>query len=294
MYDLKTIKVMNEQWERKALLRRTEGVQPTVRQALARLGYLNKPSAGPTITQLAALWDVLNERTKEAGGQKPVGTEAIVEQLSRSIFDGMQLNIFTPWGPRYKTRYPEIRETDPEIATIMELRSVFRDFVRAGIEIRFILMPADFYGIEINGLRTEFVDAYFAALSDAMRSNLGGLVEIVVKPWSSIRKANQELYDELSGKAMESLSENPIPRRAVETAKVFNSLDPEESARRYILERLVEAQIIDKLYNPIKLSVVKKEKDELDGSLKRLYIIKNKAPWMQDAEELSMLQRDGQ
>ena len=42
----------------------------------------------------------------------------------------------------------------------------------------------------------------------------------------------------------------------------------------------MEGILVDQIYDPIKLSLVRKEKDILDGPLKRVYIVKSMAPWL--------------
>ena len=68
--------------------------------------------------------------------------------------------------------------------------------------------------------------------------------------------------------------------KAVRVATTFNPEQPEYSARRYCIERLAEANIISETFDPVKLSIVRAEKDTLDGPLKRVYVIENKAPWL--------------
>ena len=42
----------------------------------------------------------------------------------------------------------------------------------------------------------------------------------------------------------------------------------------------MEGNIVNEVYSPLKLSLVRREKDALDGPLKRIYIVQNKAPWL--------------
>ncbi len=264
---------------------RTVDISQTVRQSLIRLGY----DEG----QLAAC-DVENAyrfivmRSKNTGGQKPVRLEGVLDNFATARFEGTELNFFSPWGPRYKISTPEIEENSPEMKTIGELVEIFQEFVGFGYKPRLVLMPADTYGIEINNLPSEFVVIYFDSLSRVLAKELGDLVKLEIKPWSEIRNEDRERYDELYEEMAARWKYSSLPSRAVNTARFFNPDKPEDSARRYIIERMVEATIIEERYAPIKLSLVRKEKDELDGALRRIYIIRNKAPWMSSESQAQM------
>ncbi|MBI3412556.1 MAG: hypothetical protein HY051_00555 [Candidatus Aenigmarchaeota archaeon] len=196
-----------------------------------------------------------------------------------------KLRLFSPWGPRYNKKTSEIRGFDPEIGTLLEMRLTLEQLEGLRYPTELFLMPADVYGTEINNLSPQFVKEYFMQLSCAATSILGEMTELTIKPWSEIRDENYELYRvgcSLATSDFSSLVKAGELERAVRITQNFGAKNPEESARKYCVERLVEAALIADLYDPIKLSLVRKEKDSLDGPLKRIYIIKNRAPWMGD------------
>ncbi len=169
--------------------------------------------------------------------------------------------------------------------TLQELGEIFGVLSGEGFQVRFLLMPADIYGTEINGLSQAFVNDYFQSLEERAREKLSATSNVIVQPWSEIRGRDWWWYDSLQQAVTENFSgfvSTAEYNSALKTARAFNPENSEESARAYCKERVVEGRIIEKLYSPIKLSLVRKEKDMLDGPLKRLYIIneKNRAPWL--------------
>ena len=203
--------------------------------------------------------------------------------MARARLQEGALQIFSPWGPRYKKTAAKIEPSDPEIGTLREIKLAFEAFAGRNYQIRFLLMPADTYGIDINGLNSGFVREYFKWLEDAAYSELAKVAAVEVKPWSRIIEHSKYAYEELKREIRDDFFTRVGDRqyeRAVMTALRFNPANVEQSARNYCIERVAEAEIIESLYGPIKMSLVRKEKDSLDGKLKRIYIISNRAPWM--------------
>jgi hypothetical protein len=225
---------------------------------------------------IANIWRYIKDRSI----QTPEKPDKILEQLAIAKLTSKNLRLFSPWGPRYNRDSPRIERNDPEIATLKEIRTIFDRFEENGYKIDYLLMPADTYGTEVNGLSKEFVSDYFKWLEEWAYQELGN---VEVKPWSVIRDEQRKRYDELSSEINQNFSDwikEGEYRNAVKVARVFNPERAEQSARKYCIERLVEGIIISEVYDPIKLSLVRKEKDSLDGPLKRIYIIQNRAPWL--------------
>lgn len=272
--------------------------EQTVDQVLVKLGYSKSRACIPPCTPekreaIASLWEFILNRTEESGGkengQRPVAVESILEKLAVSRIKGEELVLFSPWGPRYKTLIPEVTPQSPEIDTIGELNVVLRKFRDLGYKTKFLLMPADSYGTEINGLSPVFVSAYFNSLSATFERNLTDLT-MEIKSWSAIKASRRDRYLNLK----EEISKLPISPGTLGRARrkaIWIGIAPEASeiaARLYIWERLIEARMISEEYDPIKLSLAKKENDEQDGYpnisnndyLKRIYIVRNRATWM--------------
>jgi len=210
--------------------------------------------------------------------QAPVYAEKIRERLLLSRTNDNELIVFSPWGPKYSGEMDLI----PETKTLEEVRERLK-FAQNKLKTRYLLMPADLYGTEINRLSESAVKGYFERLSQLTYQILGETTSVSIKPWSEIRSENYSRYEELLRKftaEFDSQVGEDEYRKAIRISKIFGSENPAESARRYCLERLIEAVLIDELFSPVKLSLVKKEKDILDGPLPRIYIISNRAPWL--------------
>ena len=233
------------------------------------------------VADIANAWRYIKEKSIE----KPVKPDEILQQLTTSRLKTEKLRLFSPWGPRYNSLYspvnrtsPLVQKTDPEMDTLREIKTILAEFRARGYVVDFLLMPADVYGTEINRLPRQFVGDYFESLEDAARKEIP---DLTLKPWSSIREENSSRYEELKAAIERNFDyERSEYLKAVRVAKVFNPGMPEESARRYCIERTIEAIIISEVYDPIKMGLVRKEKDALDGPLKRVYIVQERAPWL--------------
>lgn len=263
-------------------------ISTTVRQSLVRLGYKDQLDSLQLVKKAQDVdlaLEFLNARKEESGKQKPVRFDDIVDRLAFCRMEGSELCFFSPWGPRYKIKITEIDESSPEIATLREIRGILEGLISYGFKIRFLVMPADTYGTDINGLSESFVNGYFNALSNAIQGIMmplagEGKLTIDFIPWSRIKGENLEEYSMIKA----SISEMPIDklmRDALKKARVMNPNNIDQSAKEYVEERVTESILISQLYDPIKLSLVKKENDAADlQNFMRIYVIKEKAPWM--------------
>ena len=275
-------------------------ISTTVRQSLVRLGYKDQLDSLQLVKKAQDVdlaLEFLNARKEESGKQKPVRFDDIVDKLALCRIEGSELCFFSPWGPRYKIKTTEIDESSPEIATLREIRGILEGLISYGFKIRLLVMPADTYGTDINGLSESFVNGYFNALSNAiqniMRPLTGeGKLTIDFIPWSRIKGENSEEYSRIKA----SISEMPIDklmRDALKKARVMNPDNINQSAKSYVEERVTESILIGQLYDPIKLSMVKKENDAADlQNFMRIYVIKNKAPWMSSDTLEGLLRSD--
>lgn len=281
---------------------RNREISPTVRQSLLRLGYRELlERSEPELIRKAREVDLalmfLNTKKEESGKQKPVRFEDIVNKLASCRIENSELCFFSPWGPRYKIKTTEIKETSAEISTLKEIEEILENFVDLGFRVRFVIMPADTYGTDINNLSQGFVDVYFNSLNKAVQDVMSplttsGNLVIDFTHWSRIKSENLEEYSRIR-ETLPQLPLDGLMRDALRKAKVMNPNDIDRSASKYVEERVTEAILIDRLYNPIKLSLVKKENDGADlQSFMRVYVIKNKAPWMSDGTLGSMLRTD--
>ncbi|MBI4168042.1 MAG: hypothetical protein HY515_03735 [Candidatus Aenigmarchaeota archaeon] len=265
---------------REYLVGNTWQPEPTGKIAGQRYNFGEDGKLPENVLAVAETWKYV----KRNGVESPERPDKVLEQLTDARLKSQQLRLFSPWGPRYKKGSPKIKPSDPEIKTLEEVRDVLSMLNGVGYFTEYLLMPADVYGTEINNLSSQFVKEYFAQLSGAATAIFGGMTRLTIKPWSEIRDENYELYKmwfSLAALDFSNLVKAGELEKAVRVAQNFSAKNPEESARKYCMERLVEAALIADLYDPIKLSLVRKEKDALDGPLKRLYVIKNRAPWLE-------------
>ena len=261
-------------------------ISTTVRQSLVRLGYKDQLDSLQLVKKAQDVdlaLEFLNARREESGKQKPVRFDDIVDKLALCRIEGSELCFFSPWGPRYKIKTTEIDESSSEIATLREIRGILEGLISYGFKIRLLVMPADTYGTDINGLSESFVNGYFNALSNAIQGIMmplagEGKLTIDFIPWSRIKGENLEEYSRIKA----SISEMPIDklmRDALKKARVMNPNNIDQSAKEYVEERVTESILIGQLYDPIKLSLVKKENDAADlQNFMRICVIKEKAP----------------
>jgi hypothetical protein len=149
-------------------------------------------------------------------------------------------------------------------------------------------MPADIYATEVNNqVDLNKARAYFENVTQVSIESFG----FQVKAWSEIRAENIGQY--LRRKAeldVDALKQMLTPIKVYEAVSVSKRRsgysDPkeiEQAALAYLRERVCEAEIIEEVYTPIKVSAVAKNKDNgVDRDLPRLYIIPDQEqfPWL--------------
>ncbi len=198
----------------------------------------------------------------------PVFPETVIERFMTNEL----LTIFIPWGVSDKDYIAE-RETQA-LNIIQQVNTYFNE---NGIGTRVLLMPADIYALEINNkVPPTIVNNYFNLLTLEAEKR-----DLLVRPWSTIRKNNQSRYihlaNEFSNLRIDEVISQPVRNKA-ELAASKNSgfTNPEEirqSAYNYLRERICEAIIIEETLKPIKISLAPKHKDnDVDMNLPRLYI----------------------
>ena len=218
-------------------------ISTTVRQSLVRLGYKDQLDSLQLVKKAQDVdlaLEFLNARREESGKQKPVRFDDIVDKLALCRIEGSELCFFSPWGPRYKIKTTEIDESSSEIATLREIMGILEGLISYGFKIRLLVMPADTYGTDINGLSESFVNGYFNALSNAIQGIMmplagEGKLTIDFIPWSRIKGENLEEYSRIKA----SISEMPIDklmRDALKKARVMNPNNIDQSAKEYVEE----------------------------------------------------------
>lgn len=211
-------------------------------------------------------------------------TSVLPEEIMRRIYsarlNGIPLPLFIPWGYR-PTGEPSI-----EYKVLDRIQQYAEMFKKRRIPVEPLIMPADLYATEINGVDQNQVNGYFSFITE--EAKIRGFKVI---PWSRIRRENETQYQNdvsnLSENIIRGLLENPVVDKTLEAAAKRVTVKSNQAIRlsafAYLRERICEANIIEKRYQPIKLSLVGKNKDNgVDRNLPRLYIIpeEQQFPWL--------------
>lgn len=209
----------------------------------------------------------------------PEFPDTILERLFQARLTTKTLIFFVPWGVRPVGVFGQ---TEMEA---LEILKRFNDnFQSRNINTTVLIMPADLYATEVNNqVDTTYVDTYFQIV--ATQASQKGFT---VKPWSAIRQENQEEYDKLRSELNpRTILPSGVLERALKAAGRRSGYEDEKSiesaAFAYLRERLCEAEIIEKSYKPVKISMVTKGKDAyVDRNLPRMYIIPERLqfPWL--------------
>lgn len=210
-----------------------------------------------------------------------VKPDEIVRRLQQAKFTKIPLTLFVPWGVRPRG---EIRL---EANLLDRLESVKNLLNQRGIPSQILVMPADIYATEINQqVNPDQAMNYFDRISQMVLK-----VGFEVKPWSEIRAENIEMYiqrkAELTEEEIKRIVGPNILKKAFSSAErrsgYKQQTDIEKSAFAYLRERIIEGEIINDIYQPIKISAAAKYKDDnIDGPLPRIYIIPPNLmfPWL--------------
>jgi hypothetical protein len=210
----------------------------------------------------------------------PVRPEEIIRRMVISRRTGDELVLFVPWGVR------PINEPINEPLVMDKVSDASNTLKLRGINTRILLMPADLYATEINQINEDLVSNYF----DYVRQE-GEMRGFEVKPWSQIRsdrcREYKTLANQLSEEAITTMMPGGVIERAIDASKRRSGRngirDVRDAAFAYLRERIIEAEIIEAIYQPIKISAVSKNKDSfVDRNLPRLYIVPEKLqfPWL--------------
>jgi hypothetical protein len=209
----------------------------------------------------------------------PVLPEKIFARLAEARRIQVPITLFVPWGVRPEGEIGKEYEALDTLQEIQAKLSILR------IPSQLLIMPADVYATEVNGLDSKRTDTYFAQITTEATQR-----GMIVKPWSQIREENRQLYDVMAGELTREKLE-AIIGSAGTMQKVFQAAsrrsergNTQQAAYAYLRERVIEAQIVERRYCPIKMGFAPKNKDNnIDGPLPRLYVIPESLqfPWLQ-------------
>ena len=189
-----------------------------------------------------------------------------------------EVRLFTPWGPRYywQERGTDIDEDDKEIEVLDFFSRMLARWQEnmPGKKFTWLFLGANLYGTRINKLPEEPVNDYFTSL----RLWLAGILpQAEFHLWSEFDLTAQPLREKIRPDLKNRLTYTIFDRALNASAKMGGQVED------YLTERLTEAEIIETLYRPIKISAVGRHKDDgVDGNLPRLYFLPERlwAPWL--------------
>lgn len=218
-------------------------------------------------------YDIYSLLTKLFGESiyKPALPEEITRRVLESRTSGEPLTLFVPWGTRLEG------QIGPEPQVLDKILNVQRRMQQRGINAQVLLLPADSYATEINQVDPKWTADYFSEIR--MMAEARGFDMIL---WSQMKADNQSDYDAIAEGLDEETIQQIISPYTIKGALLaagrrsgYNSPeDIRNAAFAYLRERICEGLIVDRLYQPIKLSGVSKKKDnDIDGPLPRLYLI---------------------
>jgi hypothetical protein len=173
---------------------------------------------------------------------------------------------FQPWGCCYSER---TKLSKRALESLNRNEFLLNELEMRGMNPKLLVMMADTYAIDINGWPKDLVMRFYSNLKDAI-GDMSANFEVIY--WSDIVSKNKGLYSTIKGSIKnDSRTTEPYYEEALNSAFGFSKNNPYISAAEYVVERLVEGQLIDKLYEPVKLSLSSRSKDVTDGPLPVIY-----------------------
>lgn len=185
---------------------------------------------------------------KDLSEKNGLANEAeLYRRIMISLRENQPLPILFVWGPPYEgqARDSELFIGDtPENKMSDEIEQILNKIRSSGIAIQPILLYADRYGIDINGMDPEEVQIYY----DAVENRFSPTTKVM--KWSEVRAQNMQRYfvlaTEIASRTQEITIEN-IQNATLVQKKLGNSITvatATELARRYKIERMIEGQIL--------------------------------------------------
>lgn len=191
-----------------------------------------------------------------------------------------KVTLFTPWGPRYKweAKGMIIQVGDKEVDTLYFLKDILQEWKKNMKDktFRWIFLGADLYGTRINNLPNEVAERYFESLADWITQIIP---EAEFMLWSKFDQV-AEIYRKKINNEFDKHIDFGLLHRAIKTA---HSMGNKGSPKKYLIERIAEAMLVEELFEPIKISCAPRHKDDkVDYVLPRLYFLPEhlNAPWL--------------
>jgi len=230
--------------------------------------YEDVRSRWPSNTPLTTLKNRLEMKTVSDYITSTCYGGVVPERLADCTF-------FQPWGvaPDGRMNPRTKKAIDTTLKFIDGLARYFPEQKR-----KLIVMPADYYAVDINEWDGEIVDNFIGELRgylDSVTADVQTVIEVI--PYSKIISDNAERYRQIKNKV--TIGDIDSCKRL--SAKRWAGGNSEEAAKWYVVERLTEGILIDEIWNPVKISLGSSERDDCDGPLLSLYLKKApRFPWI--------------
>lgn len=222
-----------------------------------------------------ACWKTLASQSQN----QPVEQEKIFARFVKARNTQEPLTLFIPWGVRPQGSIGK------EYDALEKIQKVQNLLLQFSIPSCVFIMPADIYATEINGIFENKTQEYFQDIE-----NLAKEKGMEVKAWSVIREENRKRYEKIASQLNEQTLSETIGKAGT-LERIFSAAqrrsersNTQKAAYDYLRERIIEAIIIEDMYEPVKLSLAPKNKDNtVDQKLPRLYLIPTdlQLPWLQ-------------
>ena len=190
------------------------------------------------------------------------------------------ITLFTPWGPRYswEKRGSVVQKNNKEVSVLEFLADMLSEWRQNMPDKKFewVFLGADLYGTRINGLPEGVVSTYFKSVESWVSKILP---EAKFMLWSDLDPQAEKFRQKVRGDFDEFVTVTTVARAKRTAMAMGKGSDP----REYLIERIAEAMLIEKMFQPVKISCVARHKDDkVDWNLPRLYFLPEHlhAPWL--------------
>lgn len=199
-------------------------------------------------TDSEQLADGVMEFLYEIAEKRGIANEPeLYQRVLCSIENNQPLPLLFVWGPPYEGQALDqdiFTTATPEAKMADEIEVVITDIRSLGLEVQSILLFADIYGTEINGLSQQEVTAYYQSLQIRFQNTSQ------ITTWSDVIAENQQRYAQIEQQVLPNLqASNKIAQNAqIIQAKLGTIVTGREATRlgeKYVKERIIEGTLLN-------------------------------------------------
>ena len=198
----------------------------------------------PTVIQAKATLSLIKKLSERRG---ITDETEILNRLKANIESSHPQTILAIWGPPYERQgYQSVFNNEsPEEKMAKSIIDVV-SCLNSTIEIQLLILYADYYGTDINGIPRDEIENY----GKQIRSRFEGIGEFVC--WSELKNENQMDYDNLRDGLPETVlmpNKNEVRKAFIIQRKLGNAVadtQAERLAMKYRKERIIEGVMLRK------------------------------------------------